>query len=315
MKTRKGFTLIELLVVIAIIGVLVGLLLPAVQQAREAARLASCGNSGKQIGLALHNYHDAYQTMPRRAQANAGGEKEWCWAVYLFPFCEQLDLYNGLDVKGSSFLDVYGGSDAAKQAMLGTTVDVMSCPSMEVKTIVDNGGPALALIGYSASRGYGQAGWNNDAAGNNGAISWDGNTFDDIYDGLSSTFAFGESSRITNETRTDGLALWAGTPNPSTYGTHYLLTQKTTSRCSAFGLNTIDWGFSTTHAKIANFVMCDGAVRKISTRIDTNRGGHATGWYGGGGLQSAITANASGMGVYHRLAMRDDGQQATIPKP
>jgi len=76
MKTRKGFTLIELLVVIAIIAILIALLLPAVQQAREAARRSSCKNNMKQIGLALHNYHESFTSLPSGSivMLNAAGD-------------------------------------------------------------------------------------------------------------------------------------------------------------------------------------------------------------------------------------------------
>ncbi|WP_459556678.1 DUF1559 family PulG-like putative transporter [Lacunimicrobium album] len=95
---RKGFTLIELLVVIAIIATLVAILLPAVQQAREAARRSSCSNNLKQIGLALHNYLDAYQMFPaQRATAPSGylpGGIYHGWGVKILPFLEQGSLYD-----------------------------------------------------------------------------------------------------------------------------------------------------------------------------------------------------------------------------
>src|SRR5947208_4409510 len=100
---RRGFTLVELLVVIAIIGVLVALLLPAVQAAREAARRMQCSNHLKQIGLALQNYHDVFNSLPFGARARyvntssslpAGQIQNWgpSWYVALLPFCEQKPL-------------------------------------------------------------------------------------------------------------------------------------------------------------------------------------------------------------------------------
>ena len=100
---RKAFTLIELLVVIAIIGVLVGLLLPAVQQAREAARRNACGNNMKQIGLAVHNYADSNQEEFPAAVwylgRCAGSAKRDMGSpfVYLLPFMEQLAIYGKID--------------------------------------------------------------------------------------------------------------------------------------------------------------------------------------------------------------------------
>lgn len=105
-RGRSGFTLIELLVVIAIIAILVALLLPAVQQAREAARRASCKNNLKQWGIALHNYHDVYGMFPLNPAPwdvpNATTSHGWKagWAVKLFPYLEMSQLYNKLNWEG-----------------------------------------------------------------------------------------------------------------------------------------------------------------------------------------------------------------------
>src|SRR5688572_14440786 len=99
-SARRGFTLIELLVVIAIIAVLIGLLLPAVQAAREAARRAQCVNNLKQIGLALHNYHDTNLSFPLGGVTQSPPARNWglesclTWRALILPQLEQSNMYN-----------------------------------------------------------------------------------------------------------------------------------------------------------------------------------------------------------------------------
>ncbi|HUG71474.1 MAG TPA: DUF1559 domain-containing protein, partial [Pirellulaceae bacterium] len=103
-ESRRGFTLVELLVVIAIIGILVALLLPAVQAAREAARRMSCGNNLKQLGLSLHNYHDTYKSLPPGVTSIHGrGLNHWglSWMPFILPFIEQQPMADKVYIGGN----------------------------------------------------------------------------------------------------------------------------------------------------------------------------------------------------------------------
>src|SRR5688572_524205 len=100
-STRRGFTLVELLVVIAIIGILIALLLPAVQRARESARMTHCKNNIKQLSLACLTYHDAFNEFPRSSNHLLGtvakGNHGFSWIAKVLPFLEQANLHDALD--------------------------------------------------------------------------------------------------------------------------------------------------------------------------------------------------------------------------
>ena len=155
-RTRRGFTLVELLVVITIIGILISLLLPAVNGAREAARRSQCQNNLKQLGLACLNYHQVQQTFPPALFIPAGESPnvtvKWMqnWVIMILPFCEQTGLYNSFNLS----LPI---SDPSNQTPRASQLPIMLCPTDSKNAI--NYQPFNAAEGANWARGnYGANG-------------------------------------------------------------------------------------------------------------------------------------------------------------
>jgi len=211
-----GFTLIELLVVIAIIAILIALLLPAVQQAREAARRSQCKNNLKQIGLALHNYHDTHSVFPPYKTWNngtdcAGGPDGWTnqggysWQVMIMPFVDQAPAYSKIDFTNHHSQANCPGSSNSWSQINNTPIPAYLCPSDP--TPASNGSStgtnyagvisatSLAQLGITTSQGTltpqrMQAFF--QMVGNTGALRV---TATDIKDGTSNTIAVAEVFR------------------------------------------------------------------------------------------------------------------------
>lgn len=159
-RGRRGFTLIELLVVIAIIGVLIGLLLPAVQKVREAANRAKCGNNVKQIGLALHGYHDAQGRFPggylwMQVWTNAASD-ESTWISHLLPYIEQDNLSRTWDDNLSGHWFGEPSPDPLVDPVRSTFLKIFLCPSDPgPATVVTTAFPYFARGNYGANNGIG----------------------------------------------------------------------------------------------------------------------------------------------------------------
>ena len=273
--SRRGFTLVELLVVIAIIGVLVALLLPAVQAAREAANRNSCQNNLKQIGIALHNYHDTYKCLPAGYIYTSGsGQPEWGWAVAILPFMEEQGLYDALGHQTRRLNTLYKASpNATDQALLQTVIETYRCPSDARQELANNenfGGTNhfrvaksnyVANCGWSATPGYPTQ--TGDPGGMFYGNSWLG--FADCFDGLSNTQFIGE-----REYRNKA-AVWAGVGNNNSYGANGTL--RTLFR-GTFQINffyvgmtppdNVGKGQSSEHPGGTNILLGDGSVRYLS---------------------------------------------------
>jgi prepilin-type N-terminal cleavage/methylation domain-containing protein/prepilin-type processing-associated H-X9-DG protein len=207
---RDAFTLVELLVVIAIIGILVALLLPAVQAAREAARRMSCGNNLKQIGLALHNYHDTFKAFPPSALIPNGGTADGFSAqARLLSFLEQENLQNLIDWNLSYDLQ----PNVTKQR-----VATYLCPS-EINDRERPDGPGLTQ--YPLNYGINVGTWfvfdPTTRTGGNGIAHPNGRiNFASVTDGTSNTLAFAEVKAWNPYLRDGGSPNGLGVAIPAT---------------------------------------------------------------------------------------------------
>ena len=188
MKNRRsGFTLIELLVVIAIIAVLVALLLPAVQQAREAARRTSCRNHLKQMGLALHNYHDVFRSFPSGVIAANGNLQDGLHSGFtlMLPQLDQAPVYAAYDFDVS-------WKDPVNREATSTPLSVFLCPSSP-GGLPQNGGFDLPVSDYAFCKGS-RAWLCLEAKTVRGMFDINSDTKTrDVTDGLSNTIAMGEA--------------------------------------------------------------------------------------------------------------------------
>ncbi|QDT25729.1 Type II secretion system protein G precursor [Gimesia panareensis] len=275
--TRHGFTLIELLVVIAIIAILIALLLPAVQQAREAARRSQCKNNLKQIGLALHNYHDTHGLFPSGwigvqpgVGANAQYGSGWGWGTMILPYLDQNPLYNQINFSLSI------NDPAQTPSIIDTSLTVFRCPSdpaTETFELHQEGSPGTVLAKLATGNYVGVFGSDElddcgttppgTACKSTGVFYQNSNTrFRDITDGSSQTLFVGE--RKTNPQQ-GWYSTWVGVipQGEETYVRPLGATDHPPNDPAAH----ID-DFSSHHTGGAQFLFGDGRVRFISENID-----------------------------------------------
>ena len=194
--SRSAFTLVELLVVIAIIGVLVALLLPAVQAAREAARRSQCSNNLKQLGIAMHNFHDTHNVFPKNYYQSGGNAWESLSAHYkILPYIEQNPLFEKIEAAPNDWGNVWG-------TYMNTKIKTFLCPSSPPAPgrNVSWGGPGC---NYGWCSGSSVAiNWGNESEINGMIITLKERKMAEVTDGLSNTIMVGEFLSGTGTTTT-----------------------------------------------------------------------------------------------------------------
>jgi prepilin-type N-terminal cleavage/methylation domain-containing protein len=298
-QAKRGFTLIELLVVIAIIAILIALLLPAVQQAREAARRSTCKNNLKQLGLAMHNYHDTHRTFPPGAvwygigsAPENGRDANWgtTWVVQVLPFMDQANLYNNYNMS----LKARSANASTSNSVLQAKIPSLICPSQpgvdRYNLTQDFNG--FSKITYAASVGAGSTMTRSDYTNPNrrgffSAVAQNGAKIRDVTDGSSNSIMLGEIVVGTNTGDDKGAwgwctgALFSGrnnngilTPNAKVYDATPYSSNNTSDnnfnrRNNPDRTGTLSGQAARSfHVGGVHVTMGDGAVRFLSENID-----------------------------------------------
>jgi len=313
-KHRQAFTLIELLVVIAIIAILIGLLLPAVQKVRAAAARMECQNNLKQLGLAVHAYHDVYKAFPPNLSPNNFGYdingKSWSWISRILPYIEQGNLYTKGSLGNSFDFATNTNNLPTFNSDLGigvwnAQIPGLLCPADDSSTQprtdrANTGGYPCGSTNYRGVSGSNWAwgSWTytdpNSAYSNNGLDSGNGIFYrsdwnrklrlTSITDGTSNTFMIGEDIPKINQ--------HCGWPNANYANGTCCIPLNNAMKSGDPGWNNPgDWpnvySFRSYHTGGGNFCLADGSVRFISDSIDLN--------------------------LYRALATVQGGEVATVP--
>jgi prepilin-type N-terminal cleavage/methylation domain-containing protein/prepilin-type processing-associated H-X9-DG protein len=336
-RERVGFTLIELLVVISIIGVLIALLLPAVQAAREAARRASCVNNLKQLGIAAHNYHDVCNSLPMGTpfyyQAEEGFyDDSHSLLVAILAQYEQQSLFNAVNFS----ISIYR---FANQTIQATQTKMLLCPSDAVIQErvaypfglynIPQGSVVIAYSSYAGNSGtwyhhaatYDLAGYKQTptlTGQDNGLFFCNSHvTFASIQDGLTNTLLFAErnQSALSPDTARDWHWWFDGYYGDTLFWTAFPINPQKVLNTNSSTVNLANAyveAASSAHPGGANFCMADGSVRFIKETIDCWQIDQATGTPAGisGDWQFYTTlfteVTPVRRGVYQKLSTREN---------
>jgi prepilin-type N-terminal cleavage/methylation domain-containing protein/prepilin-type processing-associated H-X9-DG protein len=320
----RGFTLVELLVVIAIIGILIALLLPAVQAAREAARRSQCSNNLKQLALAMHNFHDVNGKFPTGFKADAptgptsgpnSRIRQWSWLAMSLPFIEQGNLVEGVDFDTQSYEETYNGVNYLDD-ICRRPLPLARCPSDANKDTLNanfSRSQRLAITNYLASNHV----FPNASTQLN---------FKDILDGTTNTLLIGErdASAIDLQTPRSGSGMvppgtsvkggvggyWASRNEhndatvifrPVGFVNDYYRGQSFPQSNNAGDPECSRFGLSSLHPGGVNVALVDGSVRFLRQTIDTSLNS-----------RQGCGQGSRPYGTYQKLYVRSDGDVVVL---